>query len=128
MAQYLLALLGDRDPLAALLGGMSGRAGMPDSGRMGDYVFSQEGSVDSCSLLAKTDLLSALDQIITQIMENSNAHRPVPATEELVEKLPREVLTTGCTCSRSLPYVLLIRVLSAATKRRLRCLQRAVQS
>ncbi|KAH6917036.1 hypothetical protein BKA70DRAFT_1486248 [Coprinopsis sp. MPI-PUGE-AT-0042] len=72
MAQYLLALLGDRDPLAALLGGVGG-AGGPDSGRMGDYVFSQE----------------ALDQIITQLMENSNAHRPVPATEEVVEKLPR---------------------------------------
>lgn len=38
----------------------------------------------------------ALDQIISQIMENSNAHQPVPATEEVVEKLPREVLEEGC--------------------------------
>ena len=33
----------------------------------------------------------ALDQIITQIMENSQAH-PVAATEEIIDKLPREVL------------------------------------
>lgn len=66
MAQYLMAMLGN--------GGT--RLGMPGNGRMGDYVFNQE----------------ALDQIITQMMENSNANRPVPATEELVENLPREVL------------------------------------
>jgi E3 ubiquitin-protein ligase RNF115/126 len=29
-------------------------------------------------------------------MENSNAHRPVPATDEIMEKLPREVLEAGC--------------------------------
>ena len=34
MAQYLMALLGNRDP--ALFG-------MPENGRMGDYVFNQEG-------------------------------------------------------------------------------------
>lgn len=83
MAQYLLALLGDRDPLAAMLGGAAtgggGSGGGPDSGRMGDYVFTQE----------------ALDQIITQIMDNSNAHRPVAATEDIVENLPREVLAAG---------------------------------
>jgi len=49
------------------------------SGRMGDYVFSQE----------------ALDQIITQIMENSNSHRPVPAPEAKIKELPREVLVLG---------------------------------
>lgn len=38
----------------------------------------------------------ALDNIITQIMENSNAHRPVPATEEIIAKLSREVLMEGC--------------------------------
>ena len=40
--------------------------------------------------------MSALDQVITQIMEHSNTHRPVPATEEIIEKLPREVLMEGC--------------------------------
>jgi hypothetical protein len=40
--------------------------------------------------------MSALDQVITQIMEHSNAHRPVPATEEIIENLPREVLMEGC--------------------------------
>ena len=40
--------------------------------------------------------MPALDQVITQIMEQSNANRPVPATEEIVEKLPREVLMEGC--------------------------------
>lgn len=35
-------------------------------------------------------------------MENSNAHQPVPATEEVVEKLPRVVLEDGCTsCSHA---------------------------
>ncbi|OSD06197.1 hypothetical protein PYCCODRAFT_1405126 [Trametes coccinea BRFM310] len=85
LAQYLLALMGpgrSGDPFTDLLGGMFGPAGMPpgaESGRWGDYVFNQE----------------ALDQIISQIMENSNAHQPVPATEEIIEKLPREVLEEG---------------------------------
>ncbi|CAA7264828.1 unnamed protein product [Cyclocybe aegerita] len=70
MAQYLMALLGHRDPAFF---------GMPENGRMGDYVFSQD----------------ALDQIITQIMEGNNAHRPVPATDEIMAKLPREVLLEG---------------------------------
>jgi len=73
MAQYLMALLG-RDPLFEA--GM-GEAG--ERGRMGDYVFNQE----------------ALDQIITQIMENSNSHRPVPATDEIIGNLPRDVLEAG---------------------------------
>ncbi|KAF6766710.1 hypothetical protein DFP72DRAFT_867341 [Ephemerocybe angulata] len=76
MAQYLLALLGNRDPLTAMLAGGMGGPGGPESGRMGDYVFNQE----------------ALDEIITQLMENSNAHRPVPATDEIMNKLPREIL------------------------------------
>jgi hypothetical protein len=42
------------------------------------------------------NFVSALDQVITQIMEHSNAHRPVPATEEIIDKLPREVLMVGC--------------------------------
>jgi E3 ubiquitin-protein ligase RNF115/126 len=84
MAQYLLALLGGLphrhthdgdDPFAAMFG--------PESGRWGDYAFSQE----------------ALDRIISEIMENSNAHRPVPAPDDLVEKLPRETLVEGCESS-----------------------------
>lgn len=64
--------------LMALLGNPEGGMvfGTPGSGRMGDYVFNQE----------------ALDQIITQMMENSNANRPVAATDEIMENLPREVL------------------------------------
>lgn len=34
---------------------------------------------------------------MTQLMDNSNAHRPVPATEEIIANLPREVLEHGCT-------------------------------
>ncbi|KIJ22023.1 hypothetical protein PAXINDRAFT_124451 [Paxillus involutus ATCC 200175] len=77
MAQYLLALLGREqtgrgDPFSELLG-------IPRTGQLGDYVFNQE----------------ALDQIMTQLMENSTSGRPVPATEELINKLPKEVLTEG---------------------------------
>lgn len=32
---------------------------------------------------------------MTQLMD-SNAHHPVPAPEEMVQKLPREVLEEGC--------------------------------
>ncbi|KAJ3778868.1 hypothetical protein FB446DRAFT_712395 [Lentinula raphanica] len=78
MAQYLMALMGNRGSYADML-----RMGDPgdaaERGRMGDYVFNQE----------------ALDQIITNLMENSNASRPVPATEEIMDKLPREVLEVG---------------------------------
>ncbi|KAF8665286.1 hypothetical protein AX16_000307 [Volvariella volvacea WC 439] len=74
MAQYLMSLLGHRHPLSEMLA-----AGRGNPGRMGDYVFNQE----------------ALDQIITQLMETSNANRPVPATEEVIEKLQRDVLELG---------------------------------
>lgn len=88
LAQYLLSLMGPGrggDPLSEMLGGMFGPGGLPgmpggpESGRWGDYVFNQE----------------ALDHIISQIMENSNAHQPVPASEEVTEKLPRVVLEEG---------------------------------
>ncbi|KAK7058501.1 hypothetical protein VNI00_002135 [Paramarasmius palmivorus] len=72
MAQYLMAMLGHRGGFPDMLAGMDG----PERGRMGDYVFNQE----------------ALDQIITQLMEQSNASRPVPATEDIISNLPREVL------------------------------------
>jgi E3 ubiquitin-protein ligase RNF115/126 len=39
----------------------------------------------------------ALDEIITGLMENSNSTRPVAASEEIIENLPREVLEKGCT-------------------------------
>ncbi|KAG5647715.1 hypothetical protein DXG03_008438 [Asterophora parasitica] len=85
MAQYLMALLGQRDPLNAFLGGDPAT-----QGRMGDYVFNQEGKITS--LIARTycNAPTALDQIITQLMDNSNEHRPVPATEEIISNLPRE--------------------------------------
>ncbi|KAI0695635.1 hypothetical protein BC835DRAFT_1346044 [Cytidiella melzeri] len=79
MFQYLLAMLqqsGRQGQMGDLFGSM-----MPpgaENGRMGDYVFNQE----------------ALDQIISQIMENSAAH-PVAATEEIINNLPREVLEEG---------------------------------
>ncbi|KAI0308257.1 hypothetical protein B0F90DRAFT_1681425 [Multifurca ochricompacta] len=81
MAQYLLAMLTQRagrdghgDPFSgfSFLGG-------PEDGRLGDYVFNQE----------------ALDQIITQIMEQGNSSRPVPATEDVMQKLQRDVLEEG---------------------------------
>ncbi|KAL1739960.1 hypothetical protein HDZ31DRAFT_48451 [Schizophyllum fasciatum] len=71
-AQYLMALLGGRaGPGLGDLGGMPGR--------MGDYVYNQE----------------ALDNIISQLMEQNNSHRPVPAPEDVMDKLPREVLEEG---------------------------------
>jgi len=83
MAQYLLAMLTQRagreglaDPFSEL-----GLLGGPEDGRLGDYVFNQE----------------ALDQIITQIMEQGNSSRPVPASEDVMTKLQREVLEEGST-------------------------------
>ncbi|KAJ7631234.1 hypothetical protein FB45DRAFT_917907 [Roridomyces roridus] len=76
MARYLMALLGREDLNSMFARGMGDG---PQPGRMGDYVFNQE----------------ALDEIITQLMETSNSHRPVAATEEIIENLPREVLEEG---------------------------------
>lgn len=76
MAQYLLTMLA-RDP--------TGRRAEPFSdlfgqgGRWGDYVFNQE----------------ALDQIMTQLMENSAVGRPVPVTDDILLNLPRDILTEG---------------------------------
>ncbi|KAI0322985.1 hypothetical protein OF83DRAFT_1279176 [Amylostereum chailletii] len=82
MAQYLLSMLSQRgqqggrgDPFS----GINLFGGAPEDGRWGDYVFNQE----------------ALDQIVTQIMENSNSSRPVPATDEIMTKLDRTVLEEG---------------------------------
>ncbi|THH21223.1 hypothetical protein EW146_g286 [Bondarzewia mesenterica] len=84
MAQYLLSMLASRSPRdgrddpSNRLGFNLGGEGA-ENGRWGDYVFNQE----------------ALDQIITQIMENSNSSHPVPATEEVMSKLDRQVLEEG---------------------------------
>ena len=40
-------------------------------------------------------MLLALDQLMTQLMEGANSTRPVPAPEDVVERLPREVLEEG---------------------------------
>ncbi|CAK5280638.1 unnamed protein product [Mycena citricolor] len=77
MAHYLMALLGGRESMGDVFGRGMGEPMQP--GRMGDYVFNQE----------------ALDEILNQLMENSNAHRPVAASDEIVDKLPREVLEEG---------------------------------
>ncbi|KZP28994.1 hypothetical protein FIBSPDRAFT_1039331 [Athelia psychrophila] len=107
MAQYLMALLtaqrgaetatrGDAaagDPLLNIFGrlglggglgglglgglGLGGEGQANGGGRWGDYVFNQE----------------ALDEIITQLMENSNSNRPVPATGDIIEGLPRVTLS-----------------------------------
>jgi len=81
MAQYLLAMLAQRNGREGLADPFNGFSflGGPEDGRMGDYVFNQE----------------ALDQIITQIMEQGNASRPVPATEDVMQQLHREVLEEG---------------------------------
>ncbi|KAL5535671.1 hypothetical protein ACEPAF_3765 [Sanghuangporus sanghuang] len=86
MAQYLMALLGGvplggqrgASPFFGPFPGM-GEMGPGSDGRWGDYVFTQE----------------ALDQLMTQLMEGSNSTRPVPASEEIMEELPREVLEEG---------------------------------
>jgi E3 ubiquitin-protein ligase RNF115/126 len=81
MAQYLLAMLSQRAGREGLADPFSGFSflGGPEDGRMGDYVFNQE----------------ALDHIITQIMEQGSSSRPVPATEDVMEQLHREVLEEG---------------------------------
>ncbi|GJE89609.1 E3 ubiquitin protein ligase [Phanerochaete sordida] len=78
MFQYLLAMLHNPTRNGNMAELFEGMPQGPEAGRFGDYVFNQE----------------ALDQIITQLMENSQGH-PVPATEEVMQKLPREVLTEG---------------------------------
>ena len=93
-----MALLGHNDQmLSRRLGGDAFGA---EGGRMGDYVFSQDGTqFRRCSKRFLT-AIPALDQIITQIMENSNANRPVPASDEAINDLQRDVLLEGCVfCS-----------------------------
>jgi len=83
MMQYLMSMLAQRpggrgDGFAEMFGPMFGGVG-DDEGRWGDYVFSQE----------------ALDRIMTQLMENSNASRPVPAPEDVINKLDKCILEQG---------------------------------
>jgi E3 ubiquitin-protein ligase RNF115/126 len=85
-------------PLAELLGMYVPANHGQESGRWGDYVYNQEGKplIGKWSNWQLNNVTLALDQIITQLMENSNANRPVPATDEIIEKLPQEVLLEGC--------------------------------
>jgi len=83
MAQYIMTWLGGgrqgmrgTSPFFGPFGTMGGDDG-PD--RLGDYVFSQD----------------ALDQILTQLMEGANSTRPVAATEDIIDNLPRAVLEEG---------------------------------
>lgn len=59
---------------------------------MGDYVFSQDGMCTLTKSLSAPLSRAALDQIMTQLMESTNSTRPVPATEEIIEQLPQDVL------------------------------------
>lgn len=49
-------------------------------------------------ILGVSDNPKALDQILTQLAENSTAGRPVPATDDIISELQREVLTEDCLC------------------------------
>lgn len=105
MMQYLLAMLANRPGRGGLndaFGGLMGMPGGAENGQFGDYVFNQEGNGSTTNLPSiVTNSKPALDQIISQIMENSNGHAPVPATEEVMNNLPRTVLEEGCTVTRS---------------------------
>jgi E3 ubiquitin-protein ligase RNF115/126 len=71
--------------------------GGSEAGRLGDYVLNQQGKHRSLTKQeAKQISRVALDQIMTALMENSNAHRPVPATEQTIGGLDHEVLEEGC--------------------------------
>jgi E3 ubiquitin-protein ligase RNF115/126 len=119
MAQYLMALLGGSGRRRGGVGGEDPFAGLfgpsafgPENGRWGDYAFSQE----------------ALDQIISEIMENSNTHRPVAATDEITDKLPREVLEEGCKYRKAgLVFFIFTRPYSPAVGEGLRRVQGTVQ-
>ena len=101
LGQYMMSMLGMAPGGSGGLNEMFARGFGADSGRMGDYVFNQEGVCRfRCSSRLRAQLSSALDEVITQLMENNNSHRPVPATEEIMEKLPREVLEIGCESSQ----------------------------
>lgn len=108
MAHYLLSLFGQLgqgrggpNPFMGPLG-MFGPGGEGlGEGRYGDYVFTQDGNYDITVRTHDTySQGTALDQIISQIMEASNSHRPVPASEDVVENLPRAVLEQGGESSR----------------------------
>jgi E3 ubiquitin-protein ligase RNF115/126 len=88
---------GGPNPFADLLGMHQGGS---EAGRLGDYVLNQQGKHRSLTKQeAKQIPRVALDQIMTALMENSNAHRPVPATEQTIGRLDHEVLEEGCAWS-----------------------------
>ncbi|KAG8988373.1 oxidation resistance protein 1 [Tulasnella sp. 427] len=63
--------------LLALLGGVPIMGG--PGGQMGDYVLDQQ----------------ALDEIVTRLMEQNQGARPVPAPDDIIEKLPRTKIVPG---------------------------------
>ena len=107
MINHLIGMLAQRytdqrgpgapNPFADILG-MHELRGGPEGGRLGDYVLNQQGKQHIWCQVWNYELTPpiALDQIMTALMENSNAHRPVPATDEILRKLKQEVLEEGC--------------------------------
>lgn len=43
------------------------------------------------------ELSTALDEIITRLMEQDQGSRPVPAPDDMIAKLPRTKVTAGST-------------------------------
>lgn len=73
---------GPPNPLQNLLMGLFGggaAGGGAHDGQFGDYAVTQE----------------ALDRIITQLMEQGNGDKPVPAPDDMIAKLPRAKVSEG---------------------------------
>jgi E3 ubiquitin-protein ligase RNF115/126 len=121
MAQYLLAMLSQRAGREGPGGPFGGFnvLGAPEDGRWGDYVFNQEGRKSRTIVMRNELTCVALDQIITQIMEQGNSSRPVPATEDVVQKLQREVLEEGCESTSRYLSVNVLNIFSCVVGARL---------
>ena len=102
----MLANHGGQGPNGMPFPGLMGD--LPENGRWGDYVFNQEGALTwNIHIHGTQPCLPALDEIVTQLMENNNASRPVPATEEVMKKLDRTVLEEGCECHSRTRFLVL---------------------
>jgi hypothetical protein len=107
LMQYLLAMMTGQPALLFADGddlpfGFSGDGDGRGTGAFGDYVFTQEGECFVPNIHFKMSnccyFLAGLDRIVTELMEAAAAqHRPNPAPEDMIEKLPRTKLAYDCS-------------------------------
>lgn len=98
------------NPIRSLLASLFGAPMGSQDGQFGDYAVTNEGMcavlpIAHHSINFHARGFSALDRIITQLMEQSNGDKPVPVPDDMIERLPRSKVELGSASLFSSFYI-----------------------